>query len=220
MNKEWAEMSKILQLQFKRKETFQAGIETLLALRKTLMKQILSFRSELLAPDFYAMPYPNAKGYHNKTIAYSLWHIFRIEDIVAHSLIANDEQIFFVGDYQSRTNSPIITTANELEKEEIEDFSKQLSIEELYQYIVAVDASTTQILRALAYPDLKRKISNDTRIQLEMLRVVSRDENASWLIDYWCGKDIRGLIQMPFSRHWIMHIEACLKIRDKQLSIR
>ena len=220
MNKEWAEMSKTLQLQVKRKETFQAGIETLLALRKTLMKQILSFRSELLAPDFYAMPYPNAKGYHNKTIAYSLWHIFRIEDIVAHSLIANDKQIFFVGDYQSRTNSPIITTANELEKEEIEDFSKQLSIEELYQYIVAVDASTTQILRALAYPDLKRKISNDTRIQLEMLRVVSGDENASWLIDYWCGKDIRGLIQMPFSRHWIMHIEACLKIRDKQLSIR
>lgn len=21
---------------------------------------------------------------------------------------------------------------------------------------------------------------------------------------------------MPFSRHWIMHIEACLKIRDKK----
>ena len=36
-----------------------------------------------------------------------------------------------------------------------------------------------------------------------------------WLIDYWCGKDIRGLIQMPFSRHWIMHIEASLRIKNK-----
>ncbi|MBO6158273.1 MAG: hypothetical protein J6P72_03290 [Firmicutes bacterium] len=36
-----------------------------------------------------------------------------------------------------------------------------------------------------------------------------------WHIDYWCNKDIRGLIQMPFSRHWIMHIEACLRIKKK-----
>lgn len=43
----------------------------------------------------------------------------------------------------------------------------------------------------------------------------SEDENAIWLIDYWCGKGIRGLIQMPFSRHWIMHIEASLRIKNK-----
>lgn len=39
--------------------------------------------------------------------------------------------------------------------------------------------------------------------------------NAAWLIDYWCGKDLRGLVQMPFSRHWIMHIEAALRIAGK-----
>ena len=67
---------------------------------------------------------------------------------------------------------------------------------------------------------IKGKISDERRKQLETLNVVSEDENAHWLIDYWCGKDVRGLIQMPFSRHWIMHIEACIKIRDKQLSKR
>ena len=149
-----------------------------------------------------------------------MWHIFRIEDIVAHSLIANDEQIFFKGDYQSRIKSPIVTTANELVKEEIGEFSKKLSIEELYNYITDVDGATTQILKTLTYSDMKEKISDDRRKQLETLNVVSTDENAYWLIDYWCGKDVKGLIQMPFSRHWIMHIEACLKIRDKQLSIK
>ena len=118
MNKEWSEMNKTLQLQIKRKDTFATGIDTLLELRRNLMEQIVQFRNELADADFYAMPYMNAKGYHNKTIAYSLWHIFRIEDIVAHSLIANDEQIFFKGDYQSRIKSPIVTTANELVKEE------------------------------------------------------------------------------------------------------
>ena len=80
--------------------------------------------------------------------------------------------------------------------------------------------SLTQVLKALAYSDIKEKITDEKRKQLEMLNVVSGDENAYWLIDYWCGKDVKGLIQMPFSRHWIMHIEACLKIRDKQLSIK
>ena len=55
----------------------------------------------------------------------------------------------------------------------------------------------------------------ERREQLLSLNVVSSDENAAWLIDYWCGKDVRGLIQMPFSRHWIMHVEACLRIREK-----
>ena len=220
MNKEWAEMNKTLQLQIKRKDTFASGIVTLLELRRNLMEQIMQFRNELSVADLCAMPYPNAKGYHNKTIAYSMWHIFRIEDIVAHSLIANDEQVFFRGDYQSRINAPIITTANELAKEEIGDFSKKLSMEELYHYIADVDEATTQILKNLTYDDMKVKISDDRRKQLELLHVVSNDESAYWLMDYWCKKDVRGLVQMPFSRHWIMHIEACLKIRDKQLSIR
>ena len=220
MNREWAELNKTMQLQIKKKDTYATGIDTLLALRKMLMEQIIQFKNELSNDDFSAMPYMNAKGYNNKTIAYSLWHIFRIEDIVAHSLIANNEQILFVGDYQRRIKSPIITTANELVKEEIRDFSNKLSIEELYNYIAEVDASTTQILKALTYSDMKEKVTDERRKRLETLNVVSTDENAYWLIDYWCGKDVKGLIQMPFSRHWIMHIEACIKIRDKQFSKR
>jgi hypothetical protein len=62
---------------------------------------------------------------------------------------------------------------------------------------------------------LKQKVSEERRTELMSLNVVSPDESAAWLVDYWCGKDIRGLVQMPFSRHWIMHIEACIRIRSK-----
>ena len=220
MNKEWSELNKTMQMQIKKKDTFELGIKTLLTLREALMKQIMQFRNELSIDDYSAMPYINAKGYHNKTIAYSLWHIFRIEDIVMHTLICADEQIFFKENYDSRINSPIITTGNELVKEEIGEFSNKLSIEELYNYIVDVDRATTQILLKLNYNDMKQKISSDRRKQLESLNVVSNHENAYWLIDYWSSKDIRGLIQMPFSRHWIMHVEACIRIKDKLLSNR
>ena len=220
MNKEWSELNKTMQLELKKKESITSGIATLLALRKGLMEQMKDFRTELAAEDFSAMPYRNATGYHSKTVAYSLWHIFRIEDIVAHTLIAGDQQVFFQGDYQRKINSPIITTGNELTGEELINFSQELCIEELYAYIEAVDAASTEILENLAYGDIKLKIPDEKREVLENLGVVSKDEKAWWLIDYWCGKDIKGLIQMPFSRHWIMHVEACIRIREKLLSAR
>ena len=220
MNKEWSELNKTMQLQLKKKESFSSGIATLLELRKALMEQMMAFKTRLAVEDFSAMPYRNAKGYHSKTVAYSLWHIFRIEDIVAHTLIAGDEQVFFQGDYQRKINSPIMTTGNELTGEEITEFSQKLCIEELYAYAKAVDIASTKILENLAYEDIKLKIPDAKREVLENLGVVSKDENAWWLIDYWCGKDIRGLIQMPFSRHWIMHIEACIRIMEKLLSAK
>ena len=121
----------------------------------------------------------------------------------------------FSGKYQSRINSPIITTGNELVKGQISDFTKQLDIDELYSYIADVKKSTENIIRNLTFNDLKIKVMNERREELKALSVVSSDENAVWLIDYWCNKDLRGLIQMPFSRHWIMHTEACLRIKNK-----
>lgn len=215
MNKEWSELNKTMQAQIKKKDTYKMGIDTLFNLRRQLMQTLVSFKEDLCREDFNAIPFINADGYHSKTIAYSIWHIFRIEDIVAHSLIEKDEQIFFSGNYQIRTNSPIITTGNELLKEQISEFSKSLDLEELYEYVSDVKNSTNYILKNLKYSDLKRKITDEDKKQLKSLSVVSIDENAYWLIDYWCRKDVRGLIQMPFSRHWIMHIEASLRIKSK-----
>ena len=215
MNKEWSTLNKTMQLQLKKKETFADGIQTLFALRKTLMETLLKLKTDLSRKDFDAIPFINADGFHNKTIAYSIWHIFRIEDIVAHTLICDDQEVFIAGNYKERINSPIITTGNELVKQEIADFSAKLNLEELYSYAQEVKESTEKILSGLSFDDLKNKIPAERKIKLENLNVVSSDERAIWLIDYWCEKDIRGLIQMPFSRHWIMHVEAILRIKEK-----
>lgn len=215
MNKGWSELNKAMQTQFKKKDTYKEGIKTLFDLRNQLMETLTLFREELRREDFDAIPFMNADGYHSKTIAYSVWHIFRIEDIVAHTVINEDEQVFFTGGYRERINSPIITTGNELVKQQIADFSKQLDLNELYSYIFEVKESTEKIVERMSYDELKRKITEDRKEYLKSLNVVSTDENAVWLIDYWCNKDVRGLIQMPFSRHWIMHTEACLRIKNK-----
>ena len=215
MNKSWSELNRKMQIQLKKEATFSDGIETLFELRKELMQVADGFFRDLSREEFCAIPFLNAEGYHSKSVAYSLWHIFRIEDIVANTLIAGCGQVFFRGNYKERTNSPIITTGNELVKQQIAEFSRQLNLGELQNYIHEVKAQTEKILCALSYSDLKKKVSAKRRKKLESLNVVSTDESAAWLVDYWCGKDFRGLVQMPFSRHWIMHIEAALRIAGK-----
>ncbi len=211
MNKDWSELNSHMQKQLK-KVTFIEGINSLLELRETLMNEILSWRNILQNEDYYAIPFINANGYHSKTIAYSLWHIFRIEDIVVNTLIKNNEQIFFKENYQRKINSSIITTGNELVKENVAEFSKKLDIDELHNYIFSVKTATDIWIKTIDFCELSRKFGLDEINKIKQLKVVSTYENARWLIDYWCNKDVKGIIKMPLSRHWIMHIEASIRI--------
>ena len=215
MNKDWSEKNKKMQNLLGKEATFREGIDVLIELRDDLFGQITSIVNTYPQEAFYQMPFPKAEGYHSKTLAYSMWHIFRIEDIVAHTLISEDEQVLIEGGWQKKTGSPIITTANELKGEEIAAFSKELDVKALYEYCKAVMDSTNELLRRLSYKDMKRKFSGEDEKRVADSHCVSTDEDAIWLIDYWCGKDVRGLLKMPFSRHWIMHIEALCRITDK-----
>ena len=215
MNKDWSEKNKKMQSLIRKEASFREGIDVLIELRNDLFGQITSIVNTCPAEAFYQMPFAGAEGYHSKTLAYSMWHIFRIEDIVAHALIARDDQVLFTDGWLEKTKSPIITTGNELKGTEIRTFSEQLDVKAVYEYCKAVMGATNAMLQQLEYGDLKRKYTDADRERLAGSRCVSTDEDAFWLIDYWCGKDLRGLIRMPFSRHWIMHIEAMGRIRNK-----
>ena len=215
MNQDWAEKNKRMQALIGKEKSFPEGIEVLLELRKDLFEQITSIVREYPAEAFWQMPFAGAEGYHSKTLVYSIWHIFRIEDIVAHSMILQDEQVLFREHWLEKTKSPIITTGNELQGEQIAEFSKKLNVEAVFEYAKAVMKSTNKLLIGLEYKDLKRKFTDSDKEKLISGNYVSTDENAFWLIDYWCGKDVKGLIKMPFSRHWIMHVEAMCRIENK-----
>ncbi len=215
MDRNWSEMNKEMQALLSKKATFREGIEKLLELRKSLFEQITQIVNTFPVEAFYQMPFAGADGYHSKTLAYSIWHIFRIEDIVAHEMIAEDQQVLFAQGCQEAIGSPIITTGNELSGDGIAAFSRQLNVRELYRYAQEVMRSTDQLLQRLEYDDLKRKFGDGMTGKLRRTGCVSDAESAAWLIGYWCGKDVLGLIRMPFSRHWIMHIEAMQRIKNR-----
>ena len=208
-------MNKKMQTLIGKEATFPEGIDALIKLREVLFEQITSIAKNYPAEAFYQMPFARAEGYHSKTLVYSMWHIFRIEDIVAHEMIAGDKQVLFTKDWLKKTKSPILTTGNELHDEGIAEFSKKLDVKAVYEYCKAVKESSDKLLRKLTYADLKRKFTDEDKKRILESGSVSTDESAVWLIDYWCDKDLKGLLKMPFSRHWIMHIEAMGRIANK-----
>ena len=215
MNKDWSEKNKKMQSLIGKEASFNEGIDVLIDLRNDLFGQITSIINAYPTDAFYQMPFAKAEGYHSKTLSYSLWHIFRIEDIVAHTLIKQDEQVLFSGDWIKKTKSPIITTGNELQGVALADFSKKLEVKALYEYCKSVMESTNELVKGFKYKDLKRRFTDADKKRIIEGKCVSTDENAFWLVEYWCGKDVKGLIKMPFSRHWIMHIEAMCRITNK-----
>ncbi len=109
----------------------------------------------------------------------------------------------------------VLLSLRDMLMRELISLKTELRREQLYAYAIAVKESTDKIIKELSYKDIKRKISEQQKEELKSLAVVSEDDKAVWLIDYWCNKDVRGLIKMPLSRHWIMHIEAMLRISRK-----
>ncbi|MBO4638196.1 MAG: DUF3795 domain-containing protein [Treponema sp.] len=215
MDKEWSEKNKKMQTQIAKENTFAEGIKMLLELRAQIFEQITAIVNTFPPVAFYQLPFGGGEGNHCTTLAWSLWHTFRIEDIVVHTLILQDKQILMQSSWLKKTKSPIITTGNELDGEQTVEFSKQLNVKAVYEYCKAVMDSTNEFLGRLQFADLKKKFSDADKQRLIESKCVSPDESSAWLIDFWCGKTIKGLIQMPLSRHWIMHVEAMRRIKNK-----
>lgn len=208
--KELSELFKQFQTSIKKKTEFERGKEYLLEFRKELW-QIYQFIFQNVREEEYSlMPLKN-----DKTIAYYLYHLNRIEDINSNTLILDKDQIFYERNYQNKINSPISTTGNELKREQLIAFSKQLNEKGLKNYIKEVHDNTNELIRNMTFDESREKISEEKKEKLLTLNSVSRDENAFWLIDYWCNKDYGGLLLMPFSRHQFMHLRGCLRIMNK-----
>lgn len=201
---------KNFQSMIKKENTFDQGIEELLKLRKELLNIINFIYDYADKKNFISMPLKS-----DKTIAYYLYHLMRIEDITCNTLIKNEQQIFFKENYQKKLNSPIITTGNELKREQLIDFSKALNIYELKKYIYQVIENTNKVISEIDYKNSKNKVSEKRKENLLRLNSVSTDENAFWLVEYWCKKTYAGLFLMPFSRHLMLHLDGCLRILKK-----
>ena len=147
------------------------------------------------------------------SIAWCLWHLARIEDVTLNIRVLNGEQVFTRDGWRERLHSPLQDTANEISPEEILRLSSEVAFDELRAYRSAVGRQTREMVAGLTAADLKRKAPRE-RLQ----RVL--DEGAvfpksQWLLDYWGGLTVTGLLLMPPTRHNQVHIYECLELKRK-----
>jgi hypothetical protein len=210
---ERSEIFKSFQSNIKKNVSFDEGKANLLALRK-MLTEICDYIFDVCNDDdFCEMPLKT-----DKTIAYYLYHLNRIEDATANILIAGKEQLFYAENFDKRLNSPIITTGNEIARDGLVEFSKALDIKQLREYVAEVMANTNEVIKGLSFEDSKTKVSAERKAEAVKSNAVSTDEGAFWLIDYWCNKTYAGLMLMPFSRHPMLHLDGCLRIINRLLA--
>jgi hypothetical protein len=150
----------------------------------------------------------------DETVAWNIWHITRIEDLTANYLISGQEQILDQK-WHEKLHTKVTDTGNAMTDEEILAFSNEVDKDALYEYRNAVGRRTKEILEALKPEDLKRKVSQEGIRTIAGVGGVSEHPDAIWLLDFWGRKTVAGIIQMPITRHQIVHLNDSARLKKR-----
>ncbi len=148
------------------------------------------------------------------TIAWDIWHITRIEDLTANILIADSEPILN-DNWLKMLGTKVRDTGNAMTDEEIIAFSRAVRMDALFDYRNAVGHKTREILQALSAADLKRRMRKDQLDRIAAEGGVLNHPQSAWLLDFWGRKTVAGLCLMPITRHQVVHLSDCAKLKVK-----
>lgn len=150
------------------------------------------------------------------SIAWAIWHIARIEDMTMNILVADAQQIFREENWLEKLNIDLPDSGNAMSEAAVADLSASIDTEALRTYRVSVGRRTRVITADLRVEDLKEKTRPE---RLQRIRdeaaVVSEAEE---VIQYWSKRTIAGLLLMPATRHNLVHLNECMKLKGKVLN--
>ena len=212
---DWSNRHKELNKVIRKTENSAKVIEMILDLHKELhtsnvsqskhVNTIDTLIGDLQQNEFAIMP-----TIKDETVAWAIWHIARIEDLTMNILVSNDIQIFDES-WKERMHIPISDTGNAMTDDEIMQFSKQVSIDELLKYRDAVGIKSREIIKNLRPEDMKRRVSPEGISRILHEGGVTEQADSIWLLDFWAKKDVAGIILMPLTRHQTLHLNDCFK---------
>lgn len=202
----------------KAKKTFEPAMELALDLHAVTHMGMVSGRSSptfcdhvldgLTDEDYSVMPTEK-----DETIAWHLWHIARIEDLVSNLLIARQSQIFD-DDWMDRMNVTVKDTGNVMSDSEIISFSRCVNKQELINYRNAVGCQTCAVIKSLTPSDLKRKPESEYLDRLVSEGGLLDRKGSIWLKDFWGSYTVTGLLLLPLTRHHMMHLPDSAAIKE------
>lgn len=149
----------------------------------------------------------------DETIIWILWHIARIEDVTIGILVAEEEQVFNK-EWKKNINTNITDTGNAMTDDEIMEFSKRVNIKELLKYRNEVGKRTKKIVENLSSEKMILMANKNGLDKILSEGGVTEDENSFKLLEFWGKKDIAGILLMPPTRHELMHLNDCCRLKE------
>lgn len=180
---------------------------------KTIADYVLDYmlrgnQNELVPREDYDVDLHYA-GTRTVPLCWQFWHTYRIEDLVSNILMANQNQIFNE-EWQRKIGSPITDTGNALELDEAIAFGKEINVEALHEYMLAVGKNTRNILGNLTLVQINSMVPEEWVIRILEEGGVTTDFRSVWLLVFWGRLTMGGMILTPMTDHHMMHLPPCL----------
>lgn len=180
---------------------------------KTIADYVLDYmlrgnQNELVPREDYDVDLHYA-GTRTVPLCWQFWHTYRIEDLVSNILMANQNQIFNE-EWQRKIGSPITDTGNALELDEAIAFGKEINVEALYEYMLAVGKNTRNILGNLTLVQINSMVPEEWVMRILEEGGVTTDFRSVWLLVFWGRLTMGGMILTPMTDHHMMHLPPCL----------
>ncbi len=145
------------------------------------------------------------------SIAWAIWHIARIEDMTMNILVAGGQQIFREGKWLEKLNITLPDSGNAMSSQAVVDLSATIDYAALRAYRVEIGKRTREITADLGVEDLKEKTKPE---RLQRIRdEVAVIPEVEGIVEYWSKRTIAGLLLMPATRHNLVHLNECMKLK-------
>lgn len=154
----------------------------------------------------------------NHSIAWVIWHIARVEDVVMNLLVAGTSQVLLDGDWHETVGAGIIHTGNGITKRKVRYLSEGLDTHYLTMYRIAVGRETRKVIKRLKSADYQRKVDPSRVRRIWDEKAVL--PQARSIVDYWASRTIGQLLLMPPLRHSFLHLNEARRIKLSLLEKR
>jgi len=152
----------------------------------------------------------------SNSIAWLIWHLARIEDVVVNSVVRGEDQVLIRDRWGPRVGVAETQIGTGFSDEEVADFSNRLDTGALIDYWVAVHQETQGWLKDAPLDILDSK--PDLRERLESApEVVS--QQGGWVLQLWGGQATSFLLRWTVIGHGYLHLGEMQAVRG-QLGIK
>ncbi|MGE3267375.1 MAG: DinB family protein [Chloroflexota bacterium] len=136
------------------------------------------------------------------SIVWHIWHMTRIEDVAANTLLRGQREVLDTGGWLKRlgVDQRLVGTGDT--EDEVHDFSARVDVQGLLAYRDAVGRETRALVSGLDFSTLD--VVPDLATNLAAAPPIV-GERATWLLRFYGGKSGGFLLTFPITNHGFMH---------------